>query len=555
MAVQSDYGPYQILKRIAVGGMAEISLARQQGIEGLERQVIIKRVLPKYLGDEEFTTMFLDEARLMAALSHPHIAQVFDVGKSSDSYYLVMEYVRGPTLGDMLGAASHNKMRGLPLKESLGIILALAEALDYIHNRHDELGRRLNIVHRDLNPSNLIVSYDGIVKLIDFGIAKTASRVYETRTGVVKGTYGYISPEQFTHAAPIDHRADIFALGVILYETCLGCHPFDVDDERQLLERIVSANYRKPRDVVSKFPSQLEKIIVKCLAPHPEGRPENVRALIMSIVDFMVQARLIPTMGDLALLVSELVPDTEGPIPLQPKSFSSVLRAPRREATLTSMSLSGKPKVSGTTTELDERDIDAYTPMTRPGGHPRTIEINPSLDQDVVTYPASSVESLTSPEKQKQVRQARAALAQSSPDEPTQPNRVLQYSIIASLIVILGVAGHFLWKKSVQNAVLEQTSEGTLPHTADNTQNTPATDDTNTKDEATVLWIVSEPPGAHVRVNGKEISSRTPAAIRLTDTHESTWIHVSKPGFRSQEREVQPLAGEARFVLVALPKP
>jgi len=309
-----DFGPYRIVRRLAIGGMAEIYLARQRGIEGVERAVVIKRILPTHSRNEEFVTMFLDEARLLAALSHPNIVQVFDAGRVADSYFLGMEYVRGPTLGSLLAAA-----RGpLPFREALTIALAIAEALAYVHERRDELGRPLNIVHRDLNPANVIVSYDGALKLIDFGIAKAATKVYETRTEVIKGTYGYIAPEQQTRAAPVDHRADVFALGVLLYEMCLGEHPFDTRQESNMLDKLLAAKYKRPRQVNAGFPKVLDRLIVSCLAPHPEGRPDGMRTVITEIEGHMAEHRLLPTLGVVAECVRRLVPDTEGPAPLKP---------------------------------------------------------------------------------------------------------------------------------------------------------------------------------------------------------------------------------------------
>ncbi len=313
-----DFGPYRIVRRLAVGGMAEIYLARQRGIEGVERTVVLKRILPSFSTDDEFVTMFLDEARLMAALAHPNIAQVFDLGKVEDSYYLVMEYVRGPALGGLHKAALRAGEKSLPEKEVLGITLGIAEALAYTHELRDELGRPLNVVHRDLNPANVLVSYDGAVKLIDFGIAKTATKVYETRTGVIKGTYGYIAPEQLTRSGLVDHRADVFALGVLLYEMAVGQHPFDASDEPNLIDRILRARYRRPRQVVPTFPKALDVLIAACLEPDPKNRPANVRTFIAELIAYLVDKRTIPTMGDIAALTRRLVPDKEGPVPLRP---------------------------------------------------------------------------------------------------------------------------------------------------------------------------------------------------------------------------------------------
>ena len=248
-----DIGPYRIVRPLATGGMAQLYLAKQRAIEGVERLVVVKEILPKYAENDEFVTMFLDEARLMAALNHPNITSVFDVGQVGRSFFLVMEYIRGPTLRQVL-ANARERGRRLALRDALGISLAVAEALHYVHACRDEHGQRLRIVHRDLNPSNVLISYDGGVKLIDFGIAKAATKVYETRTGVVKGTYGYIAPEQLRGASDVDHRADVFALGVLMYEMTVGQHPFDLSDEPSAIDRILEAKYPPPAMSSRAFP-------------------------------------------------------------------------------------------------------------------------------------------------------------------------------------------------------------------------------------------------------------------------------------------------------------
>lgn len=309
-------GPYRILRRIATGGMAEVYLTQRRGPEGIERSFALKRIAARYAQDPEFVTMFLDEARLMAALSHPNIAQVFEVGTSDETYYLVMEHVRGPTLGALLERARARGEPGLPLCEALGIALAIAEALRYVHGRRDELGRPLDIVHRDLNPANVLVSYEGAVKLIDFGIAKAATKVYDTRKGVIKGTYGYIAPEQLLGASSVDRRADVFALGVLLYEMVVGRHPFDASDEPDLVDRIVEARYRRPKQVRPDVPAALDRLIAHCLAPHPEGRPETMVPVIEALAEVLASEGLVPTQYRIGTLADSLVPDDEGKVPL-----------------------------------------------------------------------------------------------------------------------------------------------------------------------------------------------------------------------------------------------
>ena len=289
--------------------MAEIFLARQTGMEGLERTVVVKRILPHRARDAEFVTMFLDEARIVAALVHPNVAQIYDLGKEEESFFLVMEYVRGPDLGKLLDTIYESGGRGLPLRIALPIIIGICEALHYIHEKRDDSGMPLGIVHRDINPQNVVVSYEGAVKLIDFGIAKAKTKVYETRTGVIKGTYGYMAPEQLTRKAPIDRRSDVFALGVLLYESILGVHPFEASDEVALLGHIVRGDYRRPRAVRADFPEELERVVLGCLTPRPDQRIPDARTVQQYLEEFMADHRLVVSMARLGEFVREVVPE------------------------------------------------------------------------------------------------------------------------------------------------------------------------------------------------------------------------------------------------------
>ncbi len=318
------FGPYRILRRIAAGGMAEIFIARQQTLEGLERKVILKRILPELNRDEEFITMFLDEARLLASISHPNIAQAFDLGQLGEVFYLVMEYVRGPTLNTLLRAGEHEQPSGIPLKQALGITLALAEALAYVHDCVDEHGRPLQIVHRDLNPANVIISYDGAVKLIDFGIAKAATKVHQTRTEVVKGTYGYIAPEALVRAGPVDHRADVYGLGVLLYEMLVGVHPFDAGNMLQVVEAMVRGDFVRPSERLPRLPAALDALVCRCLAKRPESRVQTVRDFIDSLVGIMAAEGSVCTMRDLGDLARLRVPDAEGRDPVRALRHASM---------------------------------------------------------------------------------------------------------------------------------------------------------------------------------------------------------------------------------------
>jgi serine/threonine protein kinase len=210
----------RVLRRLAVGGMAEIFVAREEGHAGFTREVALKRVRPEHARDAEYVAMFFDEARLLARLSHPHIVQVHGAGEEGGRPHVVMELVDGIVLRDVIRLVRERELVVSP-RTIAAIGLGLAQALDYVHRLEDERGRPLEIVHRDLHPSNVIVSTTGVVKLLDFGIARWAARTIETATDVQKGTSAYMAPEQLLRAR-VDHRADVFALGLVLAELASG---------------------------------------------------------------------------------------------------------------------------------------------------------------------------------------------------------------------------------------------------------------------------------------------------------------------------------------------
>ena len=298
--MEERFGPYRLLRRLAKGGMAEVYLAVQTGIEGFERPVVIKRILPHRARDEELCTMFLDEARLVGRLSHPHIAQLYDLGRVGDSYYIAMEHVRGLDLARLLDIGASQGTPALPDIIAVPVISALCEALHYIHTRTDELGNPLNIVHRDLTPKNVVLSFEGAVKLIDFGIAKAATHVHETQAGAVKGTYGYMAPEQVTRDHAIDARTDLFALGVLTYELTTGRHPFEAPDEVAVLTRLLKGEFLPPTRLVEDYPKELEALVLSLMALEPARRPASARDVLARLERFALARRLPFSMSRIA---------------------------------------------------------------------------------------------------------------------------------------------------------------------------------------------------------------------------------------------------------------
>ncbi|MBN2574027.1 MAG: protein kinase [Deltaproteobacteria bacterium] len=269
----TPFGKYYLLERINVGGMAEVFKAKTVGVEGFERIVALKRILPSIAEDEEFITMFIDEAKIAVQLQHANIAQIFDLGKVDDSYFIALEFVNGR---DLRGIFEELRKSGqvMPVPQVCYLVMQLCEGLDYAHNKRDMQGRELNLVHRDVSPQNVLVGFEGEVKLIDFGIAKAAGKASKTQAGILKGKFGYMSPEQ-VRGLPIDRRSDIFALGIVLYEMLTNERLFIGESDFSTLEKVRNVEIIPPSSFNSEIPDKLERIVLKALEKNVEDRYQN----------------------------------------------------------------------------------------------------------------------------------------------------------------------------------------------------------------------------------------------------------------------------------------
>jgi serine/threonine protein kinase len=238
------FGKYYLLERINVGGMAEVFKAKTFGVEGFERIVAVKRILPNIAEDEEFITMFIDEAKISVQLTHANIAQIYELGAINNSYFIAMEYIPGK---DMRAIFERCRKKGepAPIPLSCYVVSKLCEGLDYAHRKKDGMGRDMNIVHRDVSPQNVLISYEGEVKVIDFGIAKAAGKATKTQAGILKGKFGYMSPEQ-VRGLPIDRRSDIFSTGIVLYELLTNERLFHGESDFSTLEKVRNVEILPP---------------------------------------------------------------------------------------------------------------------------------------------------------------------------------------------------------------------------------------------------------------------------------------------------------------------
>ena len=267
------FGDYYLFERVAVGGMAEVFKGVSYGVEGFERLFAVKRVLPNIAEDQEFVDMFIDEAKIAVQLSHANIGQIYELGKVDGSYFIAMEFVQGRDLRAIFDQA-RAAGRHLDIPMCCHIVKEVCEALEYAHNKKRAAGEDLSLVHRDVSPQNIICSYDGEVKLIDFGIAKAAGKASKTQAGILKGKFGYMSPEQ-VRGRSIDRRTDLFSLAAVLYELLTLERCFQGESDFSTLDKVRKVDIRKPSSINRDIPPELERIILTGLAREPEDRYQS----------------------------------------------------------------------------------------------------------------------------------------------------------------------------------------------------------------------------------------------------------------------------------------
>lgn len=285
----SKTNEYQLLSKIAAGGMAEVWKARLIGEKGFEKIVAIKKILPHLSDNDEFITMFIDEAKVAANLTHPNIAQIYELGKMGISFFIAMEYVSGNNLRTVINLCNELNVTMPP--EVAGFIgMKLCSALNYAHTKKDFGNRDLNIVHRDISPQNILISSEGEIKLVDFGIAKASIKASQTVAGSLKGKLLYMSPEQ-ADGKPIDARSDIFSLGNVLYECLTGKKLIAGDSELSILKNVRDANFPSPAKINPKIPAQLENIIMRALAKDVDSRFATAKDMEKELKDFMKQGK------------------------------------------------------------------------------------------------------------------------------------------------------------------------------------------------------------------------------------------------------------------------
>lgn len=357
-------GRYQVINRIASGGMAEVFLARATGAMGFQRLVALKLIHANFTRDQEFVKMFIDEARIAMHLHHRNIVQVIDLDQVGDTYFIAMEYVNGVNVYDLYERHSaRDSWVEVPL--ALYIVAEACKGLHFAHTRTGPDGRPMGIVHRDISPQNVLLSFEGEVKITDFGIATAAERLHHTAAGIVKGKYAYMAPERLEEK-PVDGRVDVFAAGVLLYELLVGENPFAGSSAVETIEAVLAKEVPPPSSRGAPVNPHLDAIVAKALAKDPDERFENAQALADALTEFamdMTFARKEMASGDSALasVLLEMFPEkakrpleAEDPASLELPGVVSV-DAP------TAGSPAATPEPLAPPQAEEEEDIDAPT--------------------------------------------------------------------------------------------------------------------------------------------------------------------------------------------------
>jgi serine/threonine protein kinase len=304
---ERQFGPYRLVRQIAVGGMAEIHLAKTKGIAGFEKYVALKMIHPNFAEDDQFIQMLVDEAKIAVQLTHGNIAQTFDLGRVGETYYITMEYVDGADLYKILRRASEQDLE-LPLDVCAFVGKEIASALDHAHRKRDHVGKPLGIVHRDVSPQNVLISYSGEVKLVDFGIAKATMKARQTAVGVIKGKYYYMSPEQ-AWGDSIDYRSDIFSAGIVLYEMLTGQMLYLEEDLHKLLDMARKAEIAPPSKLRKGVPPQLERIVMHALQKLPSERYQSAGDFATDLERFLHTYSPVFTAGKISSLIKKVIGD------------------------------------------------------------------------------------------------------------------------------------------------------------------------------------------------------------------------------------------------------
>jgi len=419
-AVQS--GNYVLLERVGMGGMAEVFRAASVGVEGFERPVAIKRILPNLAADEDFVKMFVDEAKIAVQLQHPNIVEIFDLARAGDDLFIAMEYVHGKDMRAILDRVQGSDGRGtrIPVELAVHVTAKICDALHHAHFAHGPSGQPLGIIHRDVSPQNVIVSFDGEVKVTDFGLAKAAGRAVQTQAGVVKGKLAYMSPEQL-RGQPIDQRSDVYGVGILLWEMLTGVRLFLGKNDQETLRRVYHAQVPAPRTVCPDLHPELEAIVMRALEREVGDRYTTAELMQEDLTAYMYGVG--PAIGTpgVSAFMRRVFPQAE-PIP-EPSVHPPRAKAPRQPDT--ARPRQPEPAVTHAPPRRSHEPEPAAMRPQSVSQHPEPTPARSPISLD-------DLEDLVEEEVIERPRRDRVTRATKPPDEGSELVRTVLHRAIAS---------------------------------------------------------------------------------------------------------------------------
>ncbi len=353
---------YTITERLDHGGMAEVFRGVAESMEGFKKSVAIKRILPQLTKNQKFVSMFLDEARLSLFLQHANIVQVFDISRTPDNaYFLVMEFVDGCNLKALI-ERQKQKGKRIEAAHTIYLMIETCKALQYAHSlEHPETNEPLGIVHRDISPPNILMSKNGEVKVVDFGLAKATSQIETTDPGVVKGKFSYLSPEAAS-GLEVDHRADVFAIGIIMWELFTSRRLFYGDTDYQTVELVRQARVPSISALNPEIEAELEQIVRKALAKDPEERYQSANDLSEALAQYLFSRRMKVTARDIANLVKDAQVEMMRKRSAEPKESNLIDALILDEMKkMTSLVEGGEPDAAGNNPHAGSMSLDPST--------------------------------------------------------------------------------------------------------------------------------------------------------------------------------------------------
>ncbi len=524
------FGKYELLRKIASGGMGQVFLARERS--SVERLVVLKLILPHLAEDEEFLSMFLEEARLVARLQHPNLVTILDLSEVEGRHCLAMEYVQGDDVR-RLDKQARLKGRLLPPGLVLRIISEAAAGLDYAHKARDAQGIPLKLVHRDVSPQNILVGFDGAVKIIDFGVAKAAGSGHQTATGVLKGKYPYMSPEQAS-GHHVDGRSDQFALGVVMWELLTGKRLFKSESDLMTLRLVKECLVPPPSQLNPKLPPGIDEVVLRALSHSPDKRYPDCGAFRLALENYILQLRLAASTAHLSAYLREL--------------YAERIAA---EADPSKLDMLAED------TDLDSKDRSNPTrSKSLPPGKAATPS-RPSLPSVVPrTRSRQSVEAVVGPAPASKNDGTRGTESLKPPAFRRFP--VLPVAVAsAAALVLAGAAIVLLRQKAEQPPPPAPPSVAVNPPPTPPAQARPAEDPppappeplNNGEPRKVELVLSSQPAGATVQLDGQPLGV-TPVKLSLAPGAAPVPVTLSLEGYASATRQVS--AENAPALLVEL---